>query len=370
MIGTAAGPDGSLVVATADLIEPSAEIRLTRLTPRGSVDTSFGTGGSVTIPSAELQVVPGVDRHAIAVGQAGNVFVVGRTEVAGEGTDFAVFAMTPDGAPDPGFGAGGMRQFSVGSGPLDTDAANAVTVLPNGQLAVAGSSTRTDSSTQFAMVKLNADGSFDSTFGSAGKQLLAPPSSFELSLLKPVAHVYRLLPEDDGAVIVLGALRFATSDTKSCGAVGEVARVGPGGQLDLGFANGGFVSTSCPIGVDGVLTNPDSNLSLIATGGSYPGTNKYYAMTRLRRDGTTRRAFGDDGTKLTRFPERSATAAAILKAGQSTLVAGSMLTLGCGKGRGPHACSSAMTLSKFDSKGELKTSFGINGVAAAPRQTP
>src|SRR5436305_1162892 len=75
----------------------------------------------------------------------------------------------PAAAPlDPTFGSGGMETLPVSP---TTDEANAVAVQPDGKIVVAGSAEVTDAAgthAEFAVVRLNADGSLDTGFGSGG----------------------------------------------------------------------------------------------------------------------------------------------------------------------------------------------------------
>jgi len=80
-------------------------------------------------------------------------------------TDDQVVRYLPGGAVDPTF-TGPVLDFGA-EAPNATDLGQAITLRPNGQVVIAGYHS-SNGNTTLNVARLNADGSLDSTFGSAG----------------------------------------------------------------------------------------------------------------------------------------------------------------------------------------------------------
>jgi uncharacterized delta-60 repeat protein len=122
---------------------------VTRLRAIGELDPDFDGDGRVAFP--------GGGRARAVLVQPDRKIVVARTP-AGNAT-MAVTRLKPNGSPDPAFDGDGTATISFPA-VLVTGAA----LQADGKIVVAGSSAG-----DFAVARLNADGSPDATFGTAGK---------------------------------------------------------------------------------------------------------------------------------------------------------------------------------------------------------
>ena len=200
------------------------------------------------------------------------------------GLSVAVAAASPGGDPDPTFDGDGELVVSFGG----TDHAQAVLVQPDGKLVVAGYG---GPDQDFAVARLNRDGSLDDSFGAEGRAYAdfgGDDKAFAAAL------------QPDGRIVVAGHRR--TSQVKEV----AVARFDRDGSLDESFAPGGAdgdgrkVLTNHPehSDVEAVLVQPDGRIVLAGTGSG--GQDTDFALTRLYRhgevDGTTfeRADFGGD----------------------------------------------------------------------------
>lgn len=88
------------------------------------------------------------------------------------GSEFAVFRFTEFSTPDPSFGNAGKATISLSQA---DDIATAAAFQSSGQIIVAGIANRSGqsatSNSEFAVARLNANGSLDTSFGDAGKIL-------------------------------------------------------------------------------------------------------------------------------------------------------------------------------------------------------
>src|SRR5687767_5109030 len=138
----------------------------------GDLDTSFGTGGLVTKDlGGHEQAV------SIAIQQDGKIVIAGSGVNA---PDFAVLRYNPDGSPDASFGTGGVVLINFSG----FDRAFKMAIQSDGKIVVVGSTAPNEfTNGQFALARLNPDGSLDGSFGSGGKVTTAVGnSSVALSL--------------------------------------------------------------------------------------------------------------------------------------------------------------------------------------------
>ncbi len=131
-------PDRNIVVAGN--ASGSEKMTVTRLTPNGSLDATFATGGTATIDFATL-----ADLAAGAALQPdGKIVVAGYSQ----GTeDVAVARLNPNGSPDPTFGVGGKATVDFGAATFGF----AVALAPSKRIVVAGQKTGND---DFAVARL------------------------------------------------------------------------------------------------------------------------------------------------------------------------------------------------------------------------
>lgn len=154
-------PDGKIVTAN-DGIDNEGFV-LTRFNRDGSPDASFGDAGKA------VTEVSGVSDEASALTTQpdGRIVVVGDAFYGSAGSFFALVRLDEDGSPDASFGGDGKVTTAIG--PCE-GRANDVAVQPDGKIVAAGSSSCEyyaggPSRRDFALARLNEDGSPDSTFG-------------------------------------------------------------------------------------------------------------------------------------------------------------------------------------------------------------
>ena len=155
-LGVAIQPDGKIVVVgyTAIPAGPST-FALARYLPSGELDASFGDGGKIT---------SGVSGRAFAVAIQRSPEI--RIVVAGdelEGGDIAVARYTEDGRLDSTFSGDGQLVTNVaGRGDIATN----VVLQPDGAIVVSGGNSEAQSNS--AVVRYLPDGSLDASFGTGG----------------------------------------------------------------------------------------------------------------------------------------------------------------------------------------------------------
>ena len=253
----------------------------------GSLDTTFnGTGYAVT-PFALSG--PGGDLfdqcNAVAVDADGSIVAAGVTDENGP-PHVALARYTADGALDGGFGAGGIVDINAGASSNASSEAHALLIQPDGKLLVAGYATGTGNS-DFLVMRLHADGTFDSAFGSNG--IVRTP----IGPGEDIANAMVLQP--DGRIVVAGTA-VATDNRHDF----AIARYTNTGALDPSFGTGGFTTT--PVGPGDDVAYALTRMPwgrYIAAGSARVSTSAAgtdLALVSYNADGSVDRFFGNLGT--------------------------------------------------------------------------
>jgi uncharacterized delta-60 repeat protein len=287
--------DDKLLVAGYD---PGDRFRalLIRVNKDGTADKTFSEDGRVNVPWGDRP--DGTWLHAVEVQADGKIVVAGRASVLSSGSttsyqlDFGVARFNPDGTLDTSFNGKGWTTIQLGG----SDIARGVAIQPNGKLIIGGYTT-VYGSTDFAAVRLNADGSVDKDFGQSGIAILSLPDRNEsafggVTLLK------------SGKFLLVGASQILNAQGISEG-VGLVARFNVDGSLDTGFGVNGltkidFPSLTGPIDILAYDVTERSDGRLTFTGNVLvEGIPVHAFAAQLLPEGKLDPSFGQGGTLLT-----------------------------------------------------------------------
>lgn len=275
-------PDGKAVV-----LMParglSMEYSLARFLPDGGIDPSFGSGGYVSgdfgVASSEA-----VD---VAIQPDGKILVGGKQWGTGPAR-FAVSRYTPAGRLDRGFGGDGTV-LEAGDPPFRFGSPNGMVLQPDGKILLAGT-LAWEPETQIEVLRLNADGSVDRSYGEGGVARVPIPDAY-------ISIPARALALHEGKLIVAAG--------GSGGAL--LARFNADGSLDRSFGGDGTATTDRVGSADELAVQPDGRILLV---GDW--------IVRLLADGSHDPSFGDGG--LVRLPAGvSANAISLLGEGRMLL---------------------------------------------------
>ena len=270
-LGLALQRNGSIVVAGSTV--PPGDVLIiaavARLQPGGALDPTFGAGGRATL----LKEFLWRSWEAVAVQHDGKIVV------AGWGSNcltfvFSVARYTRTGALDTGFGVGGSAETSP-SGVL-FDFATDVALLPDGRILAGGVTVDPANwDYDYALVRYRANGRLDAL------RRGAPP----VTVLRPSAGddvADGLTVQPDGRTVL------ATSSGRELGA----ARVTAAGGLDGSFGTGGVASSHASAAADfgrDVIVQPDG--MIVVAGVVMFGQIPAGALVRYGPDGTRDPAF-------------------------------------------------------------------------------
>lgn len=216
----------------------------------GIVFTDFGTAlmnvmGDITVPSNDVATASIVQTNCNGCdnvcgnycnnncGNNGNkIVVVGATDVLGD-PSFGVARYNGDGSLDTTFGLGGTGVMPIHIGGASaTSGASSVAIQADNKIVVAGFFSRLgDSNTDFAVVRLNCDGTLDTTFGCDHSGIVIVTFGRDSG-----ANAVKI--QKDGKIVVAGSAGVKFFPTFA------LARLTSNGRLDEKFGDGGKVLTS------------------------------------------------------------------------------------------------------------------------------
>ncbi|WP_182870333.1 Calx-beta domain-containing protein [Stieleria mannarensis] len=299
--------DGRITVGGRSGSFSDWDFSLVRYNVDGTLDTSFnGTGKRIiefgTSDDSGFDLALQADGKAILVGGVR----------PGGGYDFGLTRINADGSPDFSFDGDSLLTTDFAGG---DDIAYAVQVLDDGKILTAGYAT-VSGNVDFALVRYNADGSLDTTFGSGGQVAV------DFGLSSDFGQELTLQP--DGKILVAGGIADAS------GFDFGLARFHADGSLDTSFGSGGWVRTDFDGFNDvaqGVAVQSDGKI--VVAGYVNNGVNFDFGLARYNADGTLDGSFGDGGL------QRTAVGASddilgdlVLQSNDDILVAGRALTPG------------------------------------------
>jgi uncharacterized delta-60 repeat protein len=275
--GLAVQPDGKIVLAGEMEGFGNSTVFVARYNADGSFDTSFNPAGTqpgvattaLTNPPVVLDPLYAFSGYPNGYGWVTNVVVGGDGKIVVGGNEsgygIVVLRYDADGSADTGFGSGGMVSYAPGNDALDY--LNSVAVAPDGKVVAAGTLSNLPGTVSgdlvggLVVVRFDADGSFDASFGQQGVVQFATntdpigPYSFyrpalphEPQALGPVEsglvwHVTAgVLVQADGKIVVAGT---GGSDLNSVLlGQGLLVRLNPDGSADGSFGENGVVFTT------------------------------------------------------------------------------------------------------------------------------
>lgn len=309
----------------------------------GDLDLRFGNQGKV-----RTNLTSGSDwARGIAVQPNGRIVVVGSTE--GRGGRFAVLRYNPGGKLDRSFSGDGVARVDFAD---EGDAADDLALQDDGKIVVVGS-IEVSNDTSFAIVRFNADGTLDASFGDNGKVItdfLPPGNPGDVE----EAYARSVTIQDDGKIVVAGS-----TETSDCGS-GDfaLARYNPDGTLDSSFGDGGRVTTNVSSleelsdGAADVALQADGKIVAVGSANGCGHTVRF-GVARYNADGTLDSTFDGDGKLTTTFVGTSPAAAVALQTDGKIVAAGRT----GGKG-------GRFALIRYETDGALDTTFGGDGRTA------
>ncbi|MDQ3801556.1 MAG: hypothetical protein M3384_19210 [Acidobacteriota bacterium] len=335
-----AQPDGKIITVGDVENGEHGSILIVRYRADGSLDQTFGDGGTVNFGDF------GVADAALQ--SDGKIVIAGSIQFNNNTTsDFIVTRYNPNGTSDTNFGNQGIARVDFDN---RYDTARAMTLQPDGKIILVGSA-----GSSFGTARFNPEGSLDASFGSGGKKRTVITGNQE--------SPYAVAVQPDGKIVAAGA----TISGLFCYAL---VRYESNGELDASFDNDGIVVTT----ISNSVTEPTA--VAVQTDGKIVvgGNSDSIILLRYDATGSLDTTFGTQGTGIVRTRIRQVEGCLDLKlqrdgkivvAGVSYLMANVLNfavlryqpngTLDANFGAG------GMVLTEFDNNHEIAYSVAIQG---------
>ncbi|HYV91911.1 MAG TPA: T9SS type A sorting domain-containing protein [Chitinophagales bacterium] len=303
----------------------------------GTLDISFDGDGIVTTPIGIFYE----DAYALCVQQDEKIIAAGYSNSSTNyffDYDFALVRYNADGSLDPSFGIGGKVTTDFGS---IGDFGLSAVLQPDGKIIVTGETyINGNYNDGFAVARYNEDGTLDNSFSTDGKVTVDFGSGDDVS--------FKVVVQPDGKILVAG---YAFSGTQTMFAL---LRLDSTGIPDNTFGNSGKVMQAIGSYNDrayDLALLPDGKI--IAAGRSDNGTTYDFALVRFNSNGSIDNSFGTNGTVTTDIANADDYGNAMsLQPDGKIIVSGYT---------GDILSITKFAMIRYDSLGTIDNTFGSNG---------
>ena len=321
-------PDGKIIA-----VGEGGAMHVLRYNANGTLDTSFNGSG-------KAQETPGT-ANAVAIQPDGKIIVVGDNGNPAN-VDFKVIRYNANGTFDTSFDSDGIVVTPVGDA---TDVAFSVVIQSDGKIIVSG---RRDNPpnflTSFGMVRYNPDGSLDNTFGDSGK-LIVPGQG------NPITDSIALQP--DGKIVVAHNTFFSSSFSYGL----AVFRYNANGTLDSSFATNGSISTAVGTNVEfaALAIQSDGKIAVACSSFTSNAAGYDFWVVRYTGNGALDETFGNQG--LVKTPIGAGAAFDVPKA--IAIQANGKIVVG---GTSPTGSNKDFAIVRYNRNGSLDQKWGAGGI--------
>jgi uncharacterized delta-60 repeat protein len=301
----------------------------------GTLDSTFGTNGFVTVDFNGGSDIG----FGIAIQNDGKIIVVGKSEPTSN-YNFALARLNTDGTLDNTFGTAGKVTTDIGGG---DDDGRIVVIQNDGKVLVAGNSLSPSGVYSYmGLARYNTNGSLDNTFSTDGKV------SFGFGT-GGWNEAYALAIQTDGKIIIGGSANMPSSDDFA------IARLNTDGTIDATFNTNGKVTTdfSSDDICYSLAIQPDGKiLAAGITASSFTGDTANFALVRYKIDGSIDSTFGTYGKVKTDFYGKNDNAFSVVLQPDGKIILAGDAQL---------SSSPYVALARYNINGTLDSTFGTNG---------
>lgn len=330
---TAVQADGRIVCVGYMVANAQEDLLLVRFLNDGTLDPSFGTGGIQT-----TDVLPSESFWAVAIQPDGKIVTAGITYTA-TNDRLIIARYQANGTPDATFATNGRQVFDLGEA---QELLTAVAVQPDGKIVATGLVLAGPNDVDMAVVRLNANGSFDTSFSGNGWTTLSYGTD---------CGAWGLALQADGRIVTAG---YANPNGAY---VGLLARFMPNGAPDLSFNDTGAVLFTHNAGSSqdefwDVVIQPDQQL--VAIGSTFDPEGDLL-ITRFSSTGALDVDHGTNGSQVIDVAGTLDKSLAAYLQPDGKLVVTGLNQLAAGNRQ--------VVVARLGPNGSMDAGFGTNGIA-------
>jgi uncharacterized delta-60 repeat protein len=272
--------DGKTILTLSEFAVGLHRNVVARLNIDGTLDSTFGTNGQVFFDRLDT----GNGDESLAIQGDGKIVLAGGFH-SPTGDRFALARLNADGTVDSSFGNSGTQTIDFGS--VTDDGLGPVKIQSDGKIVMGGWVGVPDGNVgSYALARLNSDGSLDTSFGpDHDGKLITPP----LAGADATSGFWDLALQPDGKIIGVG------DDDINGANVATVVRLNSDGSPDTSFGTAGR-QTWGGVYAYNVAVAPDGKIDVAGVETAPGGVSAPFAVARLNSDGSLDDSFGTAGT--------------------------------------------------------------------------
>jgi len=287
------------------------------------------------------------DLRKIYIQPDGKILVAGNATDIYEGQNLCVMRFNANGSPDLSFGVQGKRMWDV-IGNISNELLT-IGMQSDGKIIVLGAGMNFITSGMY-MMRLLSDGTLDNGFGNGGKVSI----DFDINSDEYTAHAQRMVIQPDDKVIVVGTKEEMGNHYVA------MRRFYANGEVDPGF-NAGAIVLSNINGKDfaNLVALQSDGKILVSAQTNPPGNRPIIALMRYLPGGLPDNTFGAGGKILISSSWETEQFATALQISSEHIIVGATIFI-------PSIASTVMAAFRLKMNGMADSSFGINGISLVP----
>ncbi len=324
--------DGKVVVGGAIYTDLSGyNFAVIRYKTDGSIDSTFGTNGKQTTLAGLSDAIA----YSIAIQPIdGKIVLAGYTKNSSGKHDFAVVRYNLDGSLDASLNTNGIKVISLSSDGL---IGNSVALQSTGKIVVAGYSS-TGTINDFAIARLNADGTTDNSFNGNGMVATDINASDDYAVSVAIGN--------EDKMVVAG---YSVNGSGVSNFV--LTRYTDNGSLDNTFNTDGKLSGSYKQGYTSYnATAVQKDGKIVTAGATWNGVDYDFALARYNTNGKPDSSFNGTGIQITDFGAIDSAISIVIQADNKIVVAGNSGNV-----------NAHFVIARYNTNGTIDNTFGTNG---------
>ncbi len=282
--------DGKILLAGGTTDYQTYRLLLIQLNADGTLDNSFGTNGvlaqSISVVTANAEDIA----YDITLDAVGNIIVCGSTFNEDYVRRPFVARFSANGVFDTSFGLNGIASIPVLA--VGGNSFQGVVVQPDGKIVASGYFGNSELWYVMLLVRFEADGSLDPTFGDAGVV------KYNHGNVDDEGEDLKLTP--DGSILVCGVTVTQTYNYSAL-----LAKFTSVGELGTTFGNLGTVTEDLANFdfASNLLIQSDGSIMMAGSSGVGPPGSFDQAVWKYHADGTRDASFGTNGLSQPAIPD-------------------------------------------------------------------